>query len=71
MEENNGATKYPNIKVVLVGEDGNAFSIMGRVKKALSRNGVSAEEQKQFMDECMSGDYDNLLVTCMRWVDCE
>ncbi len=28
--------KFPNIEVQLSGEDGNAFSIMGRVTKAMS-----------------------------------
>lgn len=61
--------KYPNIKVQLVGTDGNAFSILGNVKRELRRGGVSAEEQESFMEEAMSGDYDHLLATCMKWVD--
>jgi len=31
------ATRYPQVKVVLVGEDGNAFHIIGKVKTALCR----------------------------------
>ena len=61
--------KYPNIKVKLVGEDGNAFAILGRVRQALKANKISPEEQNNFMTEAMSGDYDNLLATCMRWVE--
>lgn len=60
--------KYPEVKVKLVGEDGNAFAIMGRVIKALKSAGVSAEEIAQYQQESMSGDYDNLLRTAMRWV---
>jgi len=60
--------KYPDIQVKLVGEDGNAFAIMGRVKKALSRGGVDKVEQDAFLAECMSGDYDHLLQTVMEWV---
>ena len=61
--------KYPNITVKLIGNDGNAFAIMGAVKTALRRAGVPKEEQDEYMKQSMSGDYDNLLVTAMNWVD--
>lgn len=60
--------KYPNVKVKLVGEDGNAFAIMGRVIRALKSAGVSAEEIAKYQQESMSGDYDNLIATACRWV---
>lgn len=60
--------KYPEIVVTLLGEDGNAFAIMGAVKKALRRNGVSDEEIAQYSTESMSGDYNNLIQTAMKWV---
>ena len=62
--------KYPNVKVQLTGRDGNGFFIVARVRQALQRANVSPEEVKEFQDEAMSGDYDHLLVTCMKWVDC-
>lgn len=55
--------KYPHITVKLVGEDGNAFSIIGRVQRALRTKGVSAEEIDAFRAEATSGDYDHLLRT--------
>ena len=61
--------KHPEITVQLTGSDGNAFSILGRVQKALRKAGVPREEQDAFMKEAMSGDYDHLLATVMRWVD--
>lgn len=61
--------RYPNIKVKLVGTDGNAFSILGNVRRALRKGKVSQEEIDAFCDEAMSGDYNDLLFTCMRWVD--
>jgi len=61
-------TKYPEIEVELVGQDGNAFFIMGAVTKALKSHGVSAEEVKEYTEECMSGDYNHLLQTTMAWV---
>jgi hypothetical protein len=35
------AMKYPNVSVRLVGEDGNAFAILGRVIKAMRHADVS------------------------------
>lgn len=61
--------KYPEIEVQLTGEDGNLFAVMGAVIKALRRAGVSNGEIDEFQTEAMSGDYDNLLQTAMRWVD--
>jgi len=61
--------KYPDVHVQLTGTDGNAYAIMGAVSSALKRHGVSAEEITKYKEESMSGDYDNLLATAMRWVD--
>lgn len=62
--------KYPDIEVQLSDEDGNAFFIIGRVRKALRWADVPDEEIGLFTIECESGDYDHLLQTCMRWVTC-
>ena len=61
--------KYPEIEVKLVGENGNAFAILGNVQEALRRGGVPQAEIDEFIEEAQSGDYDNLLRTCMKWVD--
>lgn len=63
--------RYPNITVKLVGEDGNAFSIISKIKYALRKNKISEEEQSEFMKESMSGDYDHVLQTAMNWVNVE
>ena len=60
--------KY-DIRVELVGHDGNAFAIMGRVRSALKKAGASEEELTQYSNESMSGDYDNLLRVAMQWVE--
>lgn len=60
--------KYPDIEVQLSGEDGNAFAVMGAVRKALRRAGVSSEEINEYSKESTSGDYDHLLRTAMQWV---
>ena len=61
--------KYPDIKVTLLGTNGNAFAVLGKVKKALRRGGVKDDEIKLFFDEATSGNYDNVLATAMRWVE--
>lgn len=60
--------KYPDIEVSLVGEDGNAFTILGKVQLEMRRCGVDRKEVKEFFDEATSGDYDHLLQTAMNWV---
>ncbi len=60
--------RHPKIEVQLSGRDGNAFAILGSVTKALRRAGISEEEREEFLQDAQSGDYDNLLATCMRWV---
>jgi hypothetical protein len=60
--------RYPEVEVPMIGEDGNALAIIGRVSKALGRAGVSPEEVEEFKNEAMSGDYDELLQTVIRWV---
>lgn len=58
------------IKLTLVGQDGNAFYILGRAQRALKQAGKHALV-KEFHNEAMAGDYDHLLRTCMEWFDTE
>lgn len=64
-------SKYETVTVKLTGNDGNAFSIMGAVSKAIRKAGATQEEIEDYMNESMSGDYDNLLRTAMKWVNVE
>lgn len=64
-----GVVKYPNVKVALVGQDGNAFAILGRVQRALRTARVPQEEVKKFFEEATAGDYSHLLATCTKWVE--
>jgi len=59
-----------DITVELVGYDGNAFAILGRVSRAL-RKGGHKELAEEFMKEATSRDYDHLLQTCMKYVNVE
>lgn len=58
--------KHPEINVPMVGEDGNAFSILGRVKRIMRRAGIE-DQWDLFYAEATSGDYDQLLRTVMAW----
>ena len=61
--------KYPGVYVELINQDGNAFSILGRVSKALRAAKVSREEIDLFMKDAMSGNYNHLLCVVMNWVN--
>lgn len=61
--------KYPNVDVQLSGEDGNAFFIIGRTRRALKKAGVPDREIEQFTEEAQSGDYENLLRVVGGWVN--
>jgi hypothetical protein len=61
--------RYPDVTVQLVGEDGNAFAVLGCVQRALRRAQVPAELVGEFFAEATAGDYDHLLATAMAWVD--
>jgi hypothetical protein len=61
-------TKYPDVEVDIYSIDGNAFSIMGAVTKAMRRAGIPKEEQDAYFKEATSGDYDHLLATTAKWV---
>lgn len=63
-----GEPKYPQVKVKLVGEDGNAFAILGRTVKAMRKAGVERSETDAYYEEATAGDYDHLLRTTMNWV---
>lgn len=60
--------KYPGVKVQLSGRNGNVFSIMAAVSRALERAGVPSDEVNEYRNESMSGGYDHLLQTAMKWV---
>lgn len=63
--------KYPGITVQLVGQDGNAFAILGRCRAAMKTAKVPESEIKKFTEEATSGNYDHLLATCIEWFNVE
>ena len=51
----------------LVGEDGNAFAIIGRVSRALRENG-QGDKVAEYRSKAMSGDYNNVITTSLEYV---
>lgn len=58
-----------DVKVRLVGEDGNAYAILGRVSHAITEAGYPQSLADRYVEEATSGDYDHLLRTTMKWVE--
>lgn len=65
------APRFPNVRVQLSGEDGNAFAIIGRCRRAARLADVSDNDIDTFTCEAKSGNYDNVIQTAMRWFTVE
>jgi hypothetical protein len=64
MEDLNMTTPtLPKVTCRLVGEDGNAFAIIGRFIQAARRAGWTREQIQEVTQEATSGDYNHLLAT--------
>ena len=64
--------RYPGIHVRLIGEDGNAFAILGRVRAAMRAANVPPHQIAAFTHEAMAArSYWSLLVVCLEWVNCD
>lgn len=57
--------KYGKADFKLVGEDGNAYSIMARVGRALADQGWPLEAKNKVIDEMVAGNYEHLLRVSM------
>ena len=66
----NDSTPLTDAVVKLVGEDGNAFDILGRVRREILKSN-HPELVDPFFNEATAGDYDHLLATCLRYVTVE
>ena len=61
--------KYPNVKVQLTENDGNAFMILGSCIKEARNAGLTEEQINEFREKAVNGDYNSLLQTCMEYFD--
>lgn len=68
-----GVGKHPltEVTVKLVGEDGNAYSILGKVRTALCRAGYDKVFIEEFVKKATSSDYANLLEVVSEYVHIE
>lgn len=57
------------VPLKLVGTDGNAFAIMGKVINALKEQKVPTEKINQYKKDATSGDYNNLLAVSLKYCD--
>ena len=55
-------------KVTLIGEDSNAFNIIGRCKRA-ARYHYTQEQWTNIQSQMMSGDYDNVIQIATKYFD--
>ncbi len=62
-----GLNDEDKVVVKLVGEDGNAFAILGRVSKALRRAGMP-EKAEEYLARATAGGYDHLLAVTLEYV---
>lgn len=61
--------KYPNVRVQLSGEDGNAYAIIGMVAQALRRQ-VGNEAADEYREQALASEsYDGLLQLTMQTVE--
>lgn len=58
-----------NLKVKLIGEDGNVFYILGKVLLALKKGGYNKKFQDEFIKEATSGDYNHVIATINDYVE--
>lgn len=57
--------------VKLIGADGNAFAILGKVIQAMKRAGYPESTIAEYKTKATAGDYDHLLAVTMEYVEVE
>jgi hypothetical protein len=63
----NNAIPLTDAVVQLTGSNGNAYAVLGMVRRAIL-NSNHPELVDQFFEEATEGDYEHLLTTCCRYV---
>lgn len=63
--------KYSDIIVQLVGQDSNAFNVLGICRRAMKRAHLPESEIEAFTQEATSSNYDNLLATVCEYFNVE
>ena len=65
------APRYGRVSVKLIGENGNAFAVIGAVAKALPREVDRAAADEWTEAAWGAGSYDELLWLALAWVEVE
>lgn len=60
-----------DVTVKLLGLDGNAFNILGIVRREMSKAKVNSDIINDYLKEAMSGDYNHLLRVTQEYVNVE
>ena len=55
----------PDLKII--GQDGNAFNILGLARSAATKAKWPADKIDEYLTEAMSGDYNHLLATTAKY----
>lgn len=63
--------KYPDITVNIIGQNGNAFYILGICQRAMEQAKCTQQEIDAFNEEAKLGDYNHLLATVTNYFDVE
>ena len=64
--EESDMPKVKKVKLNLVGQNGNAFSLLAAFRKQACKEGWTPEELADVQIEATSGDYDHLLQTLIK-----
>jgi hypothetical protein len=64
----NDTPVYPNISVRLIGVDNHPTTIVAVLTRGLRDGGIEHDEIDRIVREALSGDYDHVLSTCLKYV---
>ena len=60
---------HKHIKINLSNSDGNAFAILGKVKKQAIKQGLSIDDWEVFQKQATQKDYHYLLMSILKYFD--
>lgn len=63
--------KYPQVTVKIVGGDGNAYAVLGAVKREMRRHKLTDEQYEEYEKEATADDYNHLLRVTMTYFNVE
>jgi hypothetical protein len=61
---------FEGVKFDLANTDANVFNLIGIASGKARKAKIPPEKIKEFQTEAMSGDYDHVIQTIMRYFDC-